>query len=66
MKKGDSVMIFEDYLTKKRGEGKARLVKPIRVPTLERWDGKDIEVHYWEVVFESDNFKTERFFTTEV
>jgi hypothetical protein len=46
MNKGDIVTIYEDPLTEKKAEGKAKLIRPILSES-------DNDLEYWEVKFEN-------------
>lgn len=48
MKKGDVVMIYQDPITQKKPEGKAKLLK------LEIRD-KSGEMEYWKVLFKNED-----------
>ena len=65
-KKGDSVEIFENYITREKSEGFVTLVEQLKEPTRERWEGQDILVHYWDVRFAGERTPYPRFFTTNV
>ena len=54
MKKGDTIIIYEDPLTQKIEEGKARLLSKIK-SGLNTGD-----MEYWKVKFLSDGFITDR------
>lgn len=56
MKKDDIVIIYEDPLTEKNPEGKAKLIKKI----IDTRQGNGNQ-EYWTVRFLSDNFICDRF-----
>jgi len=57
MNKGHLVMIYEDPITKKKPEGKARLIEKL---------GKTRGREYWRVRFLSDYFVADRWIEKEV
>ena len=54
-KKGDTVMIYEDPITRTREEGKARLLKP-----LDLKPSHQNKMEFWRVKFISDQFICDR------
>lgn len=57
MKKGETIRVYEDPITQKRFEGKAKLVKLID-SEFGFWDGR--RLMRWQVRFENDKGLYER------
>ena len=57
LKSGDIEMIYDDPITRKRPEGKARLMKKL-IPS-------PVGMEYWQVQFLSDRVITERFISAK-
>ena len=52
VKAGDVVMIYEDPVTAKKPEGKAKLIRKCSTPAVEEYEGLRLE--FWIVIFEGD------------
>ena len=57
MKPNDIIEVFEDPITRKNSEGKAKLLKCLN-SDMELRDGRQLE--YWEVEYLDDGFTTGR------